>query len=83
MDSLPVVTVILRRGKKIRATIIDGLTCLWDSRATAIIINRKHAGPSKRRICSNKVDYSTATGPYYTTHNVKVIFCMTDFLEET
>ena len=30
-DPLPVVTVSLRGGNKHRATVVAGLTCLWDS----------------------------------------------------
>ena len=33
-ETLPVVTVSLRGGKKHRATVVAGLTCLWDSGAT-------------------------------------------------
>ena len=28
---------------------------------------------------SNKVEFSTASGPYCTTHDIKVPFCMADF----
>ena len=28
---------------------------------------------------SNKVEYSAATGPYYTTHDINVPFCMPEF----
>ena len=28
---------------------------------------------------SNQVEYSTAAGPYCTTHNVQVPFCMPEF----
>ena len=41
-DQLPVITVTLRRAKKHRTTTVAVLTCLWDSGATEIIINRKH-----------------------------------------
>ena len=37
-DPLPVVTFSLRGGKKHRANIIAGLTSLWDSRVTDIMI---------------------------------------------
>ena len=37
-DTLPVVTVRIRAGKKNRENIIAVLTCLWDSGATNIII---------------------------------------------
>ena len=73
---LPVVTVYLRGGKKHRATAVAGLTCLWDSRATNTMINRQQTKHYERNMRSNKVEYSTATGVYFTTHDVKVPFCM-------
>ena len=39
-DPLPVVTVSIRVGKKQREEIIPGLTCLWNSGATDIMIKR-------------------------------------------
>ena len=42
MDPLKLVTFSLRGGNKHRETIISGPTCLWYSRATAIIIKRQH-----------------------------------------
>ena len=48
-DSLPVVTVSLRGGKKQMATMITGLTCLWDSRYTKGMINRKKVNIKKDR----------------------------------
>ena len=41
-DPLPVVTVSLQWGKKHRATIVAGITCLWDSGATNSTIKRLH-----------------------------------------
>ena len=41
-DPLTVVTVFLREGKKHGATTDDGLTSLWDSRATDSTLKRKH-----------------------------------------
>ena len=41
-DPLPVVIVSLRGGNKHISTVVSGLTCLWDSGATNIMINRKH-----------------------------------------
>ena len=38
------------------------------------MIKSQHNKPYKHKMHSNKVDYSTAAGPYYTTHNVKVPF---------
>ena len=63
-DPLPVVTVSLRRGKKQRAKIIAGLTCLWDSRATDVMIKRRHTKPYEIKIRSKKVKCSTDVGPY-------------------
>ena len=74
--SLPGVTVSLGGGKKKRATIIPGLTCLWDSRATDSMIKRKHTKNYERKMRSNKREYSIAAGLYCTTHDVKVPFCM-------
>ena len=44
-DLLTVVTVSLRGGKKHRETIIYGLTCIWDSVYTKIMIKRQHNKP--------------------------------------
>ena len=41
-DPLPVVTVTLQEGKKPRATNVAGITCLWDSGSTNIMIKIKH-----------------------------------------
>ena len=41
-NPLPVITVSLRGGKKHRSTTVAGLTCLWGSGATDIIIKRLH-----------------------------------------
>ena len=42
------------------------------------MIKIKHNEYYERRMRSNKVEYSTAEGLYYTTHDVKVKFCMTE-----
>ena len=60
MDTLPVVTVSLRRGKKNRATIISRLTYLWDSGVTNITIRRKHNVPYEHSMHSNNVYYRTS-----------------------
>ena len=39
---LPVVTVTLRGGKKRRATAVAGISCVRDSGATNIMIERNH-----------------------------------------
>ena len=80
MDTLQVVDVSLRGGKKNRATFIARITCLWDIRDNKIMIERKHTGPYDPRIRSNKVDYSMFVGPYFTTYDVKVLFHMPEFL---
>ena len=54
-DLLPVVTVILRGGKKQRATIISSLTCLWDSGYNNIMIHIKHTKHYDFRIGYNKL----------------------------
>ena len=73
---LPVVTVILRIGEKHRATIFSFLTCLWVSGATNSMIKRRHTKLDKRNIRFNKLEYSTDSGPYCTTHDIKVPFFM-------
>ena len=60
-------------------TTINGLTCLWDSGATNIIIQIRHNKPYERNTSSNKVEYSTAAGLYCTAHDAKVPFCMPEF----
>ena len=75
-DPLPLVTVSLRGGNKHRATVVAGLTCLWDSGSTDRMIKRRHTKHYERKMWSNRVDYSTAAGVYCTTHDVKVPFCM-------
>ena len=76
---MPVVTFSLQGGKKHRSTIIYGLTCLWDSRATYSMIKICHTKPYKRKMHSNKVEYSTVAGPHFPTHYVKVPFCVPEF----
>ena len=76
MDPLSVVTVTLLEGNKHTATAIDGITCLWDSRYTNIMIKIKINKYYEHKMQSNKIEYSTAAGVYCTTHDVKVPFCM-------
>ena len=59
---------------------IVGLTCLWDSKTTDIMIKRQHTKPYERKMCSNKVEYSTSAGLYCTMNDVKVPFFLTEFL---
>ena len=40
------------------------------------MIKRRHTKHYERKMRSNKVEYSTASGVYCTTHDVKVPFCM-------
>ena len=75
-DPLPVVTVSLLVGKKHRGTIVAGLTFLWDSGATNSMIKIRHTKHYERKMRSNIVEYSTASGVYCTTHDGKVPFCM-------
>ena len=51
----------------------------YDIGATDIIIKRKYLILYEKKIQSNKVKYSTATGPYSTTHDVMMPFCMSEF----
>ena len=71
---LPVVAVFLQGGKKHRATTVAGLECLRGIGATNSMIKRRHTKHYERNMWYNKVDYSTATGMYCTTHDVKVTF---------
>ena len=78
--SQPVVTISLIGGKEYRATMINGLICLWDSGSTNIMIKIKHAKHYEGRIQYNKVECSTVAGPYCMTHNGKVIFLCQSYL---
>ena len=53
---------------------IYGLTYLWYSRATNIIINRNPTNHYGRMMRYNKVEYSSGTGVYCMTHDVKLPF---------
>ena len=75
----PVVTFRLWEGKKYRATIIYGLTCLWNSGATESTIKRKHTKLNERNMSSNKVEDSISIGPHCTTHDIKEPFSMSEF----
>ena len=81
-EPLPVVTVSLRGGKKHRATVVAGLTLLWYSGATNSMIKRRHTNHYKRKIQSNRVEYITTDGVYYTTHYVKLPFSCRNSLVE-
>ena len=78
-DPLPVVIFSLRGGKKRRSTIISGLKCMFCGGYTDSLIKSWHTKPYQRKIYSNKVEYSTPTGPYCTMHDAKVSFFMTEF----
>ena len=73
---LPLVTVSLLGGNKYRETIVSGITCLWDNRATDSMIKRRHTNNYERNMRSNKLEYSTAAGMYCMTCDVKIPFCM-------
>ena len=77
---LPVVTVSLQGGKKHRATIVAGITCLWYSGATVSIIKSLHTKHYERKMRSNRVEYGTAADVYCTTHYVKVTFACQSYL---
>ena len=81
MDPLLVVTSIIIGGKKHGEAVITGITCLWYSRYTHIMINRQHNKYYDPRMRSNKVEYSKATGSYFITHDVNVPFGIPYFLE--
>ena len=74
-DPLSLVTVSLLGGKKDRSTVIYGLPCLWDSRATVSMIKSQHTKPYESKMHYNKVEHSTSAGPYCTAHEVKKPFC--------
>ena len=78
-DPLPVVTVSPQGGNKHRATIVAGLTCLWYSGATDSMIKRQHMKHYERKMRSKRVEYSTASCVYFSNHDVKVTFGMTEF----
>ena len=61
-------------SKKQKASIISRLTFLWDIGATDSMIKRQHTRSYERNMCSNKLEYSTSLGPYFTTYDVKVPF---------
>ena len=43
------------------------------------MIKRQHTKTYERNMRSNDMEYSTASGQYCTTHDVKVPFCMPEF----
>ena len=77
---LSLVTVTLRGGKKHRATTVSGITCLWDSEYTNIMINRKQTKYYEPKLHSNKVEYGTDVGVYCTAIEAKVPFGIPEFL---
>ena len=44
------------------------------------MIKMRHTKPYKCKMRSNKVEYSTAAGQYFTMHDVKVPFSCQSFL---
>ena len=76
---LPVLTVNIREGKKSRATVVSGLTFMWDISATNSIRKRKNIKPYKLNMHSNKVECNKSAGLYCTTHDVKFPFFMPEF----
>ena len=52
---------------------------MWDIRDTNTKIKRRHNKLYKRKIHSNKVEYSTDAVTYWTTHDVKVSLIMLEF----
>ena len=55
------------------------MTCLQDISASEILIKSKYINNYKAKIQPKKVEYSTATSMYCTTHDVKFPFCMPEF----
>ena len=49
---------------------------MWDSGSTNIMIKGNQINHFKYKLRANKVNYSTAAGPYKTTPDVKVPFIM-------
>ena len=78
-NNLPMVNLRLRVGKKYIQTLNSGLTLLWDIGSTYIIIKIKHINPYNSKLRAKKVKYINSSGPYKTTHDVKVPFSMTEF----
>ena len=71
-----VVANILRKGNKYTNMVMAGITCLWDTIDSYIIIKRKYINYYKENINPNKLEYSTASGRHFTKHDVKVSFFM-------
>ena len=78
-DPLPIVTIRTRGEKKSRHTLNSGLTCVWDSGSTEIMINLKHINYYKSKLRANKVEYSTDIVTYKTKHGVNVPFIIKEF----
>ena len=79
-EPLPLVTVTLRGGRKHRATIVAGITFLWDNGSTNSMIKIKHNKHYEHKIRYNKVEYITVAGIHCTTHDAKVPFVFRSFL---
>ena len=75
-EPLPVVIIGLLGDKKHIATMVAGITCLWDIRYTDSMNKIKQTKYYEHRMWSNKVEYITAAYLYCTTNDVKVPFCM-------
>ena len=55
---------------------------MCDSEYTKTMIKCKHINTYKYKLRDQKIEYSTAAGPYKTTHGVKVLFSLPDSLAE-
>ena len=52
---------------------------MWDSKATNRMIKSWYIKLYDRNMRPDKVEYNISSGPYCTTHDVKVPFCMPEF----
>ena len=75
-DPLTVETVRLRGGKKYKDTMTDRLTYLCDSGDNNSMIKRNHTKHYAHKMRSNKVEYITDAGAYFTTDDIKANFIM-------
>ena len=71
-DTLPILTISLRGGRKSRYALKSGLKRLWYSGSTDSMIECKYINLYKPKIRDNKVKYSTSDGPYKPTYYIKV-----------
>ena len=78
-DPQPLVTFNLKLREKYRKTNDAGLTYMWYSGVSNIIIKRKQKNTHKSKIIPNKLEYGTVASTYCTTHDVKNKYFITYF----